>query len=72
MALSTVQRKDSGEDYDAFVRPLAEASGLEPPPRREFIEFDRRRKRACCSDPGLGPGMRRGCRSDLDSGLAMA
>ena len=49
-----MQRKDSGEDYDAFVRHLAEASGLVSPKREELIEFDRRRKRACCSDPGSG------------------
>ena len=49
-----MQRKNSGEDYDAFVRHLAEASELKPPPREELIEFDRKRKPECCSDPGSG------------------
>ena len=43
-SLSTLQRKDSGEDYDAFVRRLAEASGLQTPTREELIDFDRKRK----------------------------
>ena len=43
-SLSTLQRKDSGEDYEAFVRRLAEASGLQTPTREEVIEFDRKRK----------------------------
>ena len=43
-ALGTLQRKDSGEGYEAFVRRLAEASGLKSPTREELIDFDRKRK----------------------------
>ena len=43
-ALNSLQRKDSGEDYEAFVRRLAEASGLQSPTREELIDFDRKRK----------------------------
>ena len=43
-ALNSLQRKDSGEDYEAFVRRLAEASGLKSPTREELIDFDRKRK----------------------------
>ena len=43
-ALATLQRKDSGEHYEAFVRRLAEASGLQSPTREELIDFDRKRK----------------------------
>ncbi len=43
-SLSTLQRKDSGEDYEAFVLRLAEASGLKSPTREELIDFDRKRK----------------------------
>ena len=43
-ALDTLRRKDSGEDYDAFVRRLAEASGLQSPTREELIDSDKKRK----------------------------
>ena len=43
-ALQTLDRKDTGEDYEAFVRRLAEASGLESPTCEELIDFDRKRK----------------------------
>ena len=32
-AMRRIERRDAGESYEAFVRPLAEASGIEPPTR---------------------------------------
>lgn len=43
-ALETLRRKDSGEQYQAFILRLAEASGLESPTREELIDFDKKRK----------------------------
>ena len=44
-ALRSIVRLDSGEDYDEFVRGLAEASGVETPTRTELVGFDRKRKK---------------------------
>ena len=44
-ALRSIVRLDSGEDYDEFVRGLAEASGVETPTRTELVRFDRKRKK---------------------------
>ena len=44
-ALRSIVRRETGEDYDAFLRGLAEASGLETPTRAELTRFDRKRKK---------------------------
>ena len=44
-ALRSIVRLDSGEDYDEFVRGLAEASGVETPTRTELVRSDRKRKK---------------------------
>ena len=36
--------RDTGESYEAFVRQLAKASGIETPTRAELARFDRSRK----------------------------
>ena len=43
-ALRSIERRDTGESYEAFVRRLAEASGVETPTRAELARFDRSRK----------------------------
>ena len=43
-ALRSIERRDTGESYEAFVRRLAEASGVETPTRAEPARFDRSRK----------------------------
>ena len=43
-AMRSIERRDTGESYEAFVRQLAKASGIETPPRAELARFDRSRK----------------------------
>ena len=43
-AMRSIERRDTGESYGAFVRRLAEASGIETPTRAELARFDRSRK----------------------------
>ena len=43
-AMRSIERRDTGESYEAFVRRLAEASGIEMPTRAELARFDRSRK----------------------------
>ena len=43
-AMRSIERRDTGESYEAFVRWLAEASGIETPTRAELARFDRSRK----------------------------
>ena len=43
-AMRSIERRETGEFYEAFVRRLAEASGIETPTRAELARFDRSRK----------------------------
>ena len=43
-AMRSIKRRDTEESYEAFVRRLAEASGVETPTRAELARFDRSRK----------------------------
>ena len=43
-AMRSIERRDTGESYEAFVRSLAEASGVEIPTRADLARFDRSRK----------------------------
>ena len=43
-AMRSIERRDTRESYEAFVRRLAEASGIETPTRAELARFDRSRK----------------------------
>ena len=43
-AMRSIKRRDTEESYEAFVRRLAEASGIETPTRAELARFDRSRK----------------------------
>jgi len=44
-AMRSIVRRDTGEEYDAYVRQLAEAAGLEKPTREQLARFDRKRKK---------------------------
>ena len=44
-ALRSIVRRDTGEDYTAFLTRLAEASGIPTPTRAELARFDRSRKK---------------------------
>ena len=43
-AMRSIERRDTGESYEAFLQRLAEASGLATPTRAELARFDRSRK----------------------------
>ena len=43
-AMRSIERRDTGESHEAFVRRLAEASGIATPTRAELARFDRSRK----------------------------
>ena len=43
-AMRSIERRDTEESYEAFVRRLAKASGIETPTRAELERFDRSRK----------------------------
>ena len=42
--MRSIKRRDTGESHEAFIRRLAEASGVETPTRAELARFDRSRK----------------------------
>ena len=44
-AMRSIVRRDTGEAYDAYIRQLAEAAGLEEPTREQLARFDRKRKK---------------------------
>ena len=44
-ALRSIVRRETGEDYTAFLTRLAEASGIATPTRAELARFDRTRKK---------------------------
>ncbi|MCY4559174.1 MAG: hypothetical protein OXF79_22910 [Chloroflexi bacterium] len=44
-ALRSIVRRDTAEDYDTFVRGLAESSGVATPTRADLARFDRKRKK---------------------------
>ncbi len=43
-AMRSIERRDTGESYEAFVQRLAEASGIATPTPAELARFDRSRK----------------------------
>lgn len=44
-AMRSIVRRDTGEAYEAYVRQLAEAEGLEDPTRAQLARFDRKRRK---------------------------
>ena len=43
-AMKSIVRKDTGEDWEAYVRRLAEAEGVEIHNDNDLRKFDRKRK----------------------------
>lgn len=43
-AMKSIVRRDTGEDWKAYVRKLAEAEGIEDPSDEDLRRFDRKRK----------------------------
>src|SRR5258708_37246783 len=44
-AMRSIVRRDTGESYEAFLRGLAKASGIETPTREDLVRLDRKRKK---------------------------
>ena len=44
-AMRSIERRDTGESHEEFIRRLAEASGVETPTRADLARFDRSRKK---------------------------
>ena len=44
-ALRSIVRRDTGAEYEEYLRRLAEEAGLESPTREELARFDRKRKK---------------------------
>ena len=44
-AMRSIVRRDTGEDYTAFLTRLAQASGIETPMAADLARFDRKRKK---------------------------
>ena len=49
-ALRSIVRRDTGEDYQAYLTRLAEASGIETPTRSDLAKFDKNRKQKGSND----------------------
>lgn len=54
-ALRSIVRRDTGEDYEEFVRGLAEASGVATPTGAELARFDRKRKKKLSNEEWENP-----------------
>ena len=54
-AMRSLARRDTGEDYETFVRGLAEASGVPTPTREELVRFDRKRKKKTSNKEWVNP-----------------
>ena len=54
-ALRSIVRRDTGEEYEAWLTRLAAASGIATPTRAELARFDRRRKKKGSNDDWTHP-----------------
>ena len=54
-ALRSIVRRDTGEEYDAWLTRLAAASGIATQTRAELARFDRKRKKKGANDDWTNP-----------------
>ena len=54
-ALRSIVRRDTGADYETFLRGLAAASGIPTPTRAELARFDRKRPKKGSNDDWTHP-----------------
>jgi transposase len=62
-AMRSIVRCDTGESYEAFLRGLAKASGIETPTREDLARLDRKRKKRTSNQDWMSP-------SDADARVA--
>jgi len=56
-AMRSIVRRDTGEDYQAYLTRLAEASGIKTPTREVLARFDRKRKKRRPTRTGRVPAI---------------
>ena len=54
-AMRSLVRRDTGEDYETYVKGLAQASGVETPTREEWVRFNRKRKKKTSNREWVNP-----------------
>ena len=54
-AMRSLVRRDTGEDYETFVKGLATSSGVPTPTRKELARFDRKRKKKTSNREWVNP-----------------
>ena len=54
-AMRSLVRRDTGEDYETFVKGLAKSSGVPTPTRKELVRFDRKRKKKTSNREWVNP-----------------
>ena len=54
-AMRSIVRRDSGEDYQAFLTRLAKASGIETPTQADLVRLDRKRKKKASNKEWQNP-----------------
>ena len=54
-AMRSIVRRDTGEDYQAFLTRLAKESGIETPTREDLARLDRRRKKKTSNKEWTNP-----------------
>jgi transposase len=55
-AMRAIVRRDTGENYEEFLRGLAKASGIATPTREELARLDRKRKKRMSNQEWKSPG----------------
>jgi transposase len=53
--LRSLVRRDTGESYEAYLKGLAQASGIETPTRADLAKLDRKRKKKGSNDDWQNP-----------------
>jgi transposase len=54
-AMRSIVRRDTGEDYEEFLRRLAEESGIATPTREQLAKLDRKRVKKGSNDDWVNP-----------------
>jgi len=54
-AMRSIVRKDTGQGYDAFLKELAQASGIDTPTREDLARIDKSRKNKASNEDWQNP-----------------
>ena len=54
-AMRSIVRRDTGEDYEEFLRRLAQESGIETPTREQLAKLDRKRAKKGSNEDWVNP-----------------